>query len=263
MSDLLTYMIERMKNLGNPYSEIGNRVNRPRQMDFRDIEKFNSENQKSDSDDSLNNTDIDPIKNQTKVMQSLSGAPRNLNLLSPTRRNNVEIPTRVDALRQQRLQSLQGINQILRSNYSNLNSNIGSEGSSSTGLGVESGEHQRVTGENGRLDTNQLTQIAPGHYLQPDAASAYMRMASAAAADGVTITTTDSYRDYATQVRLAEEKGLYSQGGLAAVPGTSNHGWGLAIDVGRGAQRDWLAKNGEKFGFYTIPREPWHWEFRG
>jgi LAS superfamily LD-carboxypeptidase LdcB len=66
-------------------------------------------------------------------------------------------------------------------------------------------------------------------------------------------------------VGLAAAKGLYADGGLAAVPGTSNHGWGLAVDVDTdqaGAQQ-WMQANGHRFGFVeAVRREPWHWEFR-
>lgn len=124
-------------------------------------------------------------------------------------------------------------------------------------------QHGEITplGPNGRLDPKSLVDIGGGHKLHPAAAAAWNQMVRAAAKDGVNITITDSYRDLATQERLAKEKGLYSQGGLAAVPGTSNHGLGLAVDVDQG--REWLAKHGNKFGFSTIPREPWHWEYKG
>lgn len=120
--------------------------------------------------------------------------------------------------------------------------------------------------DNGRIPVAAMVQIPGGGYLRPDAASAFMAMYEAAKADGVTITVGASgsaYRDLQTQVQLAEQKGLYSQGGLAARPGTSFHGWGLAVDVGEGAQRTWLAKNGASFGFETISREPWHWQYNG
>jgi LAS superfamily LD-carboxypeptidase LdcB len=92
-------------------------------------------------------------------------------------------------------------------------------------------------------------------------------MVSSARAAGIQWTITDSYRTYETQVRLAQEKGLYSEGGLAARPGTSRHGFGLALDLGGGAnssgtpQNNWLVANANSFGFQTIPREPWHWEY--
>ena len=117
--------------------------------------------------------------------------------------------------------------------------------------------------ENGRIPLDAMVEVMPGHYLRPDAAAAFIRMVRAAAADGVRITLTDSYRELDVQRRLAEQKGLYSQGGLAAVPGTSPHGWGIAVDVGEGEQRTWLAQHADEYGFRTIPREPWHWEYTG
>ncbi|WP_231839593.1 M15 family metallopeptidase [Blastococcus saxobsidens] len=71
-----------------------------------------------------------------------------------------------------------------------------------------------------------------GHVLRCDAAAAYRAMSAAyAAALGAPICITDSYRTYAGQVRLYGQKPA-----LAAVPGTSNHGWGLAVDLCGGIQ---------------------------
>ena len=65
------------------------------------------------------------------------------------------------------------------------------------------------------------------------------------------------------QVDLAERKGLYSQGGLAAKPGTSDHGWGRALDLDLDAKAQaWMRANGDRYGFVEdTPREPWHWVF--
>lgn len=126
---------------------------------------------------------------------------------------------------------------------------------------------EKPTGENGRLDTSTLKSIGNGHMLRQDAADAYLRMVEAARADGITWSITDSYRTYAQQVDCVRRKGLYSQGGLCARPGTSNHGWALAVDLGGGAnnygtpQNNWLQANAGRFGFRTIPREPWHWQY--
>ena len=63
--------------------------------------------------------------------------------------------------------------------------------------------------------------------------------------------------------------------GLAAVPGTSNHGWALAVDLCGGihiagsAQWTWMTANAGRFGFvqpdWAGPAgekpEPWHWEY--
>lgn len=128
----------------------------------------------------------------------------------------------------------------------------------------ESNNFAPVTGENGRLDTSQLVDVdGNGNFLAPAAANAWQQMVAAAAADGINLAIGNSYRPYETQVRLAEEKGLYSEGGLAAEPGTSNHGWGTAVDIVRSPQaEEWLRNNAAQYGFSTIPREPWHWEYK-
>ena len=91
----------------------------------------------------------------------------------------------------------------------------------------------------------------PGHSLRCDAAAAYRAMSAAfAAVFGSPICITDSYRTYASQVRLYGEKPA-----LAAVPGTSNHGWGLAVDLCGGIdhygtpQYDWMKANAGRFGY--------------
>ncbi len=118
---------------------------------------------------------------------------------------------------------------------------------------------------NGRIPADRLTSIGVGsHKLYAPAAQAYKAMTADAAAQGVTIGITDSYRSYESQVDLAGRKGLYSQGGLAATPGTSNHGWGLAVDLDLDATaQQWMRDNGWKYGFVEdTPREPWHWAYR-
>jgi cell wall-associated NlpC family hydrolase len=112
-----------------------------------------------------------------------------------------------------------------------------------------------------------------GHQLRCDAAAAYRAMSAAfATAFGSPICITDSYRTYASQVKLYGEKPS-----LAAVPGTSNHGWGLAVDLCGGiehygtAQYGWMKANAGRFGFlhpdWAEPgngrEEPWHWEYAG
>jgi cell wall-associated NlpC family hydrolase len=112
-----------------------------------------------------------------------------------------------------------------------------------------------------------------GHQLRCDAAAAYRAMSAAfASAFGSPICITDSYRTYASQVRLYGEKPT-----LAAVPGTSNHGWGLAVDLCGGIdhygtpQYNWMKANAGRFGYlhpdWAEPghgrEEPWHWEYAG
>ncbi len=116
---------------------------------------------------------------------------------------------------------------------------------------------------NGRIPASSLSSIGiGGHRLYAPAAASFIRMRAAAAREGVQIGVTDSYRSFATQVDLVRRKGLYSQGGLAATPGKSQHGWGLAVDVNTNSHgTQWLRANASRFGFSTIPREPWHWQF--
>jgi D-alanyl-D-alanine carboxypeptidase len=117
---------------------------------------------------------------------------------------------------------------------------------------------------NGKIPANALQQVGnTNHKLWAPAAESLNKMISDAKAQGVTIGITDSYRSYPEQVDVARRKGLYSQGGLAAKPGTSEHGWGMAtdLDLNNKAQA-WMRANGEKYGFVeNTPREPWHWAF--
>ena len=83
---------------------------------------------------------------------------------------------------------------------------------------------------------------------------------------------TDSYRDYGAQVDVYQRKPE-----LAAIPGTSNHGWGVAVDLCGGAQSfgtatyAWLKANAPRFGWHHpswaepggSKPEPWHWEYVG
>ncbi len=127
---------------------------------------------------------------------------------------------------------------------------------------------------NGRIPDSALLSLgntAPGHRLAPGAAMAFMYMDAAYFADfGSHIRINSSYRSYSAQVITYATKGS----DLAAVPGTSNHGWGEALDISTnggysGETYKWLTENGPKFG-YVNPywalqgrgrEEPWHWEY--
>jgi zinc D-Ala-D-Ala carboxypeptidase len=118
---------------------------------------------------------------------------------------------------------------------------------------------------NGRIPAAALEQVGnTRHKLWAPAAESLNRMIADAKREGVHIGITDSSRPYAEQVDLARRKGLYSQGGLAAKPGTSEHGWGMATDLDLNSKaQTWMRANAEKYGFSeNVPREPWHWEFK-
>jgi D-alanyl-D-alanine carboxypeptidase len=129
------------------------------------------------------------------------------------------------------------------------------------------GEATKGTGLSGMLPESSLKPIGQGgHRAIPAAADAFSAMRQAAAADGVKLSVTDSYRSYAAQVDVKRRKP-----NLAATPGKSNHGWGLAFDMSFGSNRNskefqWMQQNAGKFGFsgpLPNPNEPWHWTYTG
>jgi len=107
-----------------------------------------------------------------------------------------------------------------------------------------------------------------------DAALAVDKLLVAADKAKVTFKVNSCYRTYEDQVRVKKQ-----YGGLAATPGTSNHGFGLAIDFAYGGgakltpstpQYKWLIENAATFGFKRLPYNPrhpesweaWHWEYQ-
>ncbi len=135
------------------------------------------------------------------------------------------------------------------------------ESSSMTADGVP---HSLAAHGNGTVPATALSPIGHGgHRLWAPAAESFRAMTAAAAREGIDIGVTDSYRSFEAQVDLADRKGLYSQGGLAAAPGTSDHGWGRALDLDLDASAQaWMRRNAGQFGFVEdTPREPWHWVY--
>ena len=128
---------------------------------------------------------------------------------------------------------------------------------------------------NGFLPASALCPLAgaPQHRLRADAAADFARLTAASLAErGTALCVTDSYRSYAGQVDVFARKPR-----LAAVPGTSRHGLGVALDLGCGVEsfdteaHRWMQANGPRFGWVhpawagpggSMP-EPWHWEHAG
>jgi zinc D-Ala-D-Ala carboxypeptidase len=118
---------------------------------------------------------------------------------------------------------------------------------------------------NGRIPASALENVAGTRFeMWKPAAGSLGNLIAAAKRDGVTVGITETYRSYAEQVDIARRKGLYSQGGLAAKPGTSEHGWGMAADLDLDATAlTWMRKHAGEYGFTEdTPREPWHWGFK-
>lgn len=139
---------------------------------------------------------------------------------------------------------------------------------------------------NGRIPQGQLAPIPWSDlgplYLRPDAAAALAAMNEAFRTEfGYDLPINDAYRDYAGQVDAQQYWCARRACGNAAEPGTSNHGWALAVDVGTQSHQTisyssatyrWLKANAGRYGWVHPPemepggggpQEAWHWEFYG
>jgi hypothetical protein len=125
---------------------------------------------------------------------------------------------------------------------------------------------------NGQVPSGDLCTLwDPRHRLRADAAIALAKLNIAYEQRfGEELCLTDSYRTLSQQRSLAAVKP-----GLAARAGTSEHGYGLAIDGcdgierGGGARYTWMRENAPLYGWdnpsWARPSgnkpEPWHWEY--
>lgn len=151
--------------------------------------------------------------------------------------------------------------------------------------------------ENGKIPTNKMKK---NKYLSKSlgGTSAYLMSEASDALDQLMdlfdktnfpgkqkISFTDGYRSYERQQSLYDKYGS----GRAAKPGTSNHGWGIAVDFWWGVKTSmykdfdsrpsgykhpnyvWMIQNAGKFGWFNpLPLrddsrtdEWWHWEYHG
>ena len=123
---------------------------------------------------------------------------------------------------------------------------------------------------NGLIPPSMLCPLQQkGQSLRADATIAFVSLNEAYRRRfGKAMCVTDAYRS------LAEQQSVYyRRPGFAAVPGRSNHGLGLAVDLCGGVERSgsaefvWMEKNSKRYGWfhpswaYSSPFEPWHWEY--
>ncbi|MFI6743711.1 D-alanyl-D-alanine carboxypeptidase family protein [Nonomuraea sp. NPDC050451] len=123
---------------------------------------------------------------------------------------------------------------------------------------------------NGLIPKSMLCPLQQkGFSLRADATIAFVSLNEAYRKRfGKNMCVTDAYRS------LAEQQSVYyRRPGFAAVPGRSNHGLGLAVDLCGGVERSgsaefvWMEKNSKRYGWfhpswaYSSPFEPWHWEY--
>jgi len=116
-----------------------------------------------------------------------------------------------------------------------------------------------VAGANGRVG-----------FLVEEAADSFRAVRNAAHRDGVDLSFVSAWRSWKLQDR-AHRHFLATGTNLAgnpvpnvAHPDNSNHPKGLALDFSiKGDVHAWLEANADRFGWYPISSEPWHWEYRG
>jgi lysozyme len=124
-------------------------------------------------------------------------------------------------------------------------------------------------GVTGRLPRSQLSPIAGG-WLRRDAAAAWNAMNHESQRRfGVTLRPggpISSYRNYAQQVAIRAQKCAQGRCQDAAIPGRSNHGRGISVDVADPRFRNVIAKIGARYGWAKrwsdAPWEPWHFTYR-
>jgi hypothetical protein len=152
---------------------------------------------------------------------------------------------------------------------------------------------------NGKLTPKMLKKVKTGGVMWTEAADAFNLMYDAALAAGFKLRNVGDFRPFEGQLsmfkdrysekdlgrkpqvtRKYEGKTWYLKPGKApsSTPGNSNHGFGLAIDLGyetKGALTsmggkclEWMCANAPKYGFYlqgSDPKSPefeaWHWQY--
>jgi D-alanyl-D-alanine carboxypeptidase len=120
-------------------------------------------------------------------------------------------------------------------------------------------------GPNGQIRPSCLAPIYGGRLLIPAARAWNAMNARAPPACGLRLYplgSMSSYRTYAQQVYLWNSPPHAHNTAWKAYPGTSNHGWGLAVDLATPAMRSCVDRIGARYGFSKrcsdAPIEWWH-----
>ena len=126
--------------------------------------------------------------------------------------------------------------------------------------------------DSGKIPSSALSPIpwAPTHFVRTDVLDGLIELDAAyRKAFGEHLTINSSYRSYEAQASIYDPSSP-----IAAPPGCSNHGMGLAVDIGGGVetfdteQYNWLKAHAKNYGWVhpafaepdgRVP-EPWHWE---
>ncbi len=139
-----------------------------------------------------------------------------------------------------------------------------------------------------------MADVGGGQQMEKRAAAAYNDMSAAAGADGITLTPVSGFRTNQRQTNnynnsiqnylnqgFSHDEAMRRTEGYYAIPGTSEHEAGLAIDIGfiEDSFEDtpafaWLQEHAEEYGFILryreedfaithIHYEPWHYRYVG
>lgn len=156
--------------------------------------------------------------------------------------------------------------------------------------------------KNGQLDPSVLASVKTGGKMYAPVAAHFNKMYDAALAAGFKLKNVGDYRSFDSQVAMFNDRYVLTDQGAgvtrqyqgktwylkkgkapSAAPDPtglkgSNHGWGLAMDLGYdaggrltsmgGACFDWMCANAPKYGFYlqsdnkaSKEFEAWHWQY--
>jgi hypothetical protein len=133
--------------------------------------------------------------------------------------------------------------------------------------------------KNGEIPYHDMVQVQ-GWYFKPDVATALNAAIAEAARHKITLTIQEGYRPLGvpadaniTNITKTSTKGpnqyyyygrMKRGGPVAATPGFSNHGWGMAADTTPGRENGQLVAIMKTHGFrYDIASETWHADFVG
>jgi LAS superfamily LD-carboxypeptidase LdcB len=152
---------------------------------------------------------------------------------------------------------------------------------------------------NGRLPDNMLKKVDCGGRMFLRAADDFNELYAAAKAAGITLANIGDYRPYEAQKALFDQRyskkdegrkptvtrvldgvTYFLRKGMSpcSTPGKSNHGFGLAIDLGEsvkgkivsleGKTLKWMCENAPTYNFFLQSSDPsspefeaWHWQW--
>ena len=147
-----------------------------------------------------------------------------------------------------------------------------------------------TSAQNGLMPADRLKKIHCGGHLYIDAARAWLAMVRAAMQDKIFLNVNmpfNAYRNIKHQINVFQQRfvpidaqdnsdaikvpydgkiwQLKPDAIYAAIPGTSSHGYGLAVDIlnsGNAKIKSWLNQNAADFGFVReYDFEPWHFTY--